>query len=264
VIFRNADDLGYSILAVIIFMAVFTYFLGVAFIIFITVFVVVSIVVWLVYEKLVILLPFWALMIAGFVFFVLFGVYALIVFSVILAVFLIILYPTVVERIEPVEPIIQEKPPVANLPVARKPVVEPARACYECGKELSEKQYHFCMYKFGKPACARHQKFLKATPQQKKLYKALQDKGIDCELEKYDGYKSVDLAIPSVKLIIEVDGIHHVKSAKQMDTDIKRTEHSLKKGWHTIRYRNRDIEEDVYGVANTIESLVGKRRSEKK
>ena len=34
-IFRNADDVGYFILAVIIFMSVFTYFLGVAFLVFI-------------------------------------------------------------------------------------------------------------------------------------------------------------------------------------------------------------------------------------
>lgn len=120
------------------------------------------------------------------------------------------------------------------------------------------------MRKFNKPACARHQKFLKATPQAKKLYDVLQKKGIDCELERYDGFKSVDLAIPSVKLYIGVDGQHHVKSGKQLDADIKRDEYSHRKGWNTIHIRNREIDEDVYEVADSIATHVGKRRSEKK
>jgi len=134
--------------------------------------------------------------------------------------------------------------------------------CKECKKRLSKAQYEYCMGKLGIALCLKHQKQYKATPQEKKLYRHLQKLGVDCELQKWDGYKTIDIVIKEAKLNIEVDGSQHILNPKQLDADIKRTEYSQKKGWHTLRYRNREIDRNPSKVANAIAVVASKRKKE--
>ena len=78
----------------------------------------------------------------------------------------------------------------------------------------------------------------KSTPLAKKLSDALRKKDILTLLEKWDGHKHIDIAIPKYKINIEVDGEHHNTRPKQALTDLKRTFYSFKKGYFTLRIPN--------------------------
>ncbi len=70
--------------------------------------------------------------------------------------------------------------------------------------------------------------------------------------EDGDTIKTIDITIPEARLNVEVDGRHHVRSAKQILADIKRTETSYEKGYSTIHVTNHDIFSDIEAVANGI------------
>jgi very-short-patch-repair endonuclease len=96
------------------------------------------------------------------------------------------------------------------------------------------------------------------TPEVKKLGKMLESYGWKVELEKFDGYKHIDIAIPEVKVDIEVDGNQHNWSRRQALADLKRTYYSFKKGYLTLRIPNvlvRD-EETAKTTANFIDKFL--------
>lgn len=97
-----------------------------------------------------------------------------------------------------------------------------------------------------------------STPQALALYDALIVRGIKCELEKYDGYKHIDIAIPWAKINIEIDGTQHYLDPQQVAADYKRSYHSMQKGFKTIRYPNFIIENNVDEVADTIAKIARK------
>lgn len=70
------------------------------------------------------------------------------------------------------------------------------------------------------------------------LYFALRKRGVPAKLEKFDGYKTIDIAIPEAKVNIEVDGAQHNFNARQALADLKRTYYSFKKGYLTLRIPN--------------------------
>jgi very-short-patch-repair endonuclease len=85
------------------------------------------------------------------------------------------------------------------------------------------------------------------TPEAKKLYDELKRIGVDIKsknLEKWDGHKHIDLAIPKAKLNIEVDGSQHNLSPEQALRDLKRTYYSFKKGYLTLRIPNSLVRDD--------------------
>lgn len=90
------------------------------------------------------------------------------------------------------------------------------------------------------------------TEQEKKLYKALKKRGIDCILEYNDGHKTVDIAINNSKIDIEVDGLYHYLRAKQIVSDIHRSRHSEKNGFSTIHIFNAIIDHHLEQVADAI------------
>ena len=73
--------------------------------------------------------------------------------------------------------------------------------------------------------------------------------GINAELEKYDGHKTIDIAIPSLKVNIEIDGMQHNYSYKQALADLKRTYYSFKRGYVTLRIPNSLIRENLHETA---------------
>lgn len=77
-----------------------------------------------------------------------------------------------------------------------------------------------------------------ATPEAKELARFLRNYGWGVELEKWDGHKSIDIAITKEKVNIEVDGKQHNLDPEQALTDLKRTYYSFKKGYVTLRIPN--------------------------
>ena len=113
--------------------------------------------------------------------------------------------------------------------------------CLECNCSLTPQIYDYSYNYFGVPLCMPHQSLFKnhkSTDQTISLYFALKERGLSPELEKFDGFKHIDIAIPKAKINIEVDGGHHNYSHKQALSDLKRTYHSFQKGYFTLRIPN--------------------------
>ena len=155
--------------------------------------------------------------------------------------------------------------------------------CNNCEKPISKKVYDYSMKVNKKPLCISCQKDYeplfsdkaeyksytpkpqinsKVTPQAKALYDALQERGIKCKLEAYDGYKHVDISIEWAKLNIEIDGKHHLFKYKQMSSDMGRDTGSQEEGIYTMRIPNSSIEEDVNKIADNIAKLARKKYHE--
>lgn len=132
--------------------------------------------------------------------------------------------------------------------------------CLECNNTISTRVFQFSIKKFGIPLCMNDQEWLeqmeeKSTTETIMLYFALKEKGVPAELEKYDGYKHIDIAVTDAKVNIEVDGQHHNFSRKQALTDLKRTYHSFRKGYLTLRIPN-SLVSDPYHLAETADYIV--------
>ena len=106
--------------------------------------------------------------------------------------------------------------------------------CNKCKKAVSEKEYEFSQTNFFKPLCRNCQ----PTPEARKLGILLKKAGWRIEFEKFDGYKSIDIAIVEARVNIEVDGSQHNLDEKQALADLKRTFYSFKKGFVTLRIPN--------------------------
>jgi len=134
--------------------------------------------------------------------------------------------------------------------------------CSICKTIITRGVFDYSIDKFDRALCKQHQKEQLATIQAKKLYNELKNKGINCELESSDGYKSVDIAIPDAKLYIEIDGKHHTTNPKQLLSDIKRDTHSFENGYVTKRISNDLIKEHLEDVANSIKEVVNNRKKD--
>ena len=109
-------------------------------------------------------------------------------------------------------------------------------SCSICKNEITRRAFDYSINVFEKPLCRKHQAEMKATINSKKLYYALKERGIECELEASDGHKHVDISIPKAKMYIEIDGSQHSANPEQFQTDIKRDNYSHKNGFVTKRY----------------------------
>jgi len=117
--------------------------------------------------------------------------------------------------------------------------------CIECQQAINYSVFQYSTEKIGIPLCISHQKWLSEIEQDNTisdealdLYFELKARGVPAELEKHDGYKHIDIAIPSVKVNLEVDGRHHTFNARQALSDLQRTYHSFRKGYLTLRIPN--------------------------
>jgi very-short-patch-repair endonuclease len=93
------------------------------------------------------------------------------------------------------------------------------------------------------------------TPQAQLLHDALIARGIKCTLEKWDGNKHIDIAIPWARINIEIDGNHHYINPNQMTSDLQRDYYSARKGFKTIRIPNIFIENNLDKVADGISQV---------
>jgi len=117
--------------------------------------------------------------------------------------------------------------------------------CCQCGIYIDNtvKAYSVRNY-YGYSLCIDCQNKIKrkmargTTIETIKLYLALRQRDVPAELEKFDRHKHIDMAVPTAKLNIEVDGLHHNFDTKQALADLERTYHSFRKGFYTIRIPN--------------------------
>ena len=132
--------------------------------------------------------------------------------------------------------------------------------CSVCKETISKSVFEYSMDKFGKALCRDHQKTV--TTQALKLSEALNEKGVNHTLEYDDGFKHVDIAIEWAKLYLEIEGEQHLYNPKQIITDYKRDNYSLKDGFYTIRIPNTIIQKDVRSVAECVADLASLRHRE--
>jgi very-short-patch-repair endonuclease len=141
--------------------------------------------------------------------------------------------------------------------------------CLECNCSIPGDVYHYSNKNFGFPLCRHHQNWArnhKSTDEAITLYFLLKENGVPAELEKNDGHKSVDIVIEEAKVHIEVDGMHHNYDNRQALTDLKRTYHSFKKGYFTLRIPNSLMKWDAIETANQITDFlqVSKNKNSKR
>ncbi len=84
------------------------------------------------------------------------------------------------------------------------------------------------------------------------LKRALEQLGVRVLKEVDDGHKSIDLAIPSAKINIEVDGIHHLTNPYQIVADLGRGYYSHKKGYNTMHIPNEMIRLHLKDIAEGL------------
>ena len=99
----------------------------------------------------------------------------------------------------------------------------------------------------------------KTTKQTTLLAIALEERGIRVKLEHWDGHKHVDIFIPAVGMYIEVDGMPHYTSPKQIIQDLQRDHFSNDDGFFTKHIPNELIETHLKEIADAIETVVKER-----
>ena len=94
--------------------------------------------------------------------------------------------------------------------------------------------------------------FIEPTIEAKDLKAALEKLGLRVLAEVGDGHKHVDLSIPSARINIEVDGSHHLYDPYQILKDLDREHGSDDLGYYTIHIPNKEIHENLGGIASAI------------
>ena len=93
----------------------------------------------------------------------------------------------------------------------------------------------------------------RVTPQVTKLYNALMDRGIKCEMEVFDGHKHIDISIPWAKIDIEVDGLYHYTDPEKIISDFKRSYWSIQRDdYDTFHVPNTIIDSHLEKVADAL------------
>jgi very-short-patch-repair endonuclease len=150
----------------------------------------------------------------------------------------------------------------------RKPSLH-SMNCLECNCSILFNVYQFSTRNYGIPLFRDHQDWIdnhKATDYAIALYFALKQRNVPAQLEKYDGHKTIDIAIVEAKVNIEVDGSHHNRDSRQALADLKRTLFSFKKGYFTLRIPNSLIRHDLIdNIADDIVELlvIGRKKATK-
>lgn len=96
----------------------------------------------------------------------------------------------------------------------------------------------------------------KSTPQTIALAEALEKRGVEFELEHWDGHKHVDMYIPKAQIYIEIDGPQHDLRPRQVVADFNRDYFSAKEGFFTKHITNQEIEAHLESIANAIAKVV--------
>jgi hypothetical protein len=137
--------------------------------------------------------------------------------------------------------------------------------CCGCGTPLvSACHPHFAAD--GEPLCITCQHILlqkkpHTSPETIRLYLALRRRGVPAVLEKSDGHKTIDIAVPSARFNIEVDGPRH-RSSQQAMSDLMRTYYAFSKGFVTLRIPNTLVRRRLDQTVSFILALLHERAAQ--
>lgn len=140
--------------------------------------------------------------------------------------------------------------------------------CLECEEGIDGRVFKYSMDNFGIPLCRDCQEWAEyaeeiSTPESLSLYFELRKRKVPAELEKFDGNKTIDIAVVDAKVNIEVDGQHHNHNPKQALADLKRTYYSFKKGYFTLRIPNSLIKNHLEDTADLITDILNVGKNSK-
>jgi hypothetical protein len=130
-----------------------------------------------------------------------------------------------------------------------------------CKNKISSEEHQLAMQQIGGSLCHQHREELLGamsytTPESRLLYFALLHRNIPAIIEKFDGYNHIDIAVPEAKVNVEVDGLHHNHSSQQALADLKRTLHSFRRGYYTLRIPNSLVREKLEETADHVARFV--------
>lgn len=133
--------------------------------------------------------------------------------------------------------------------------------CLECNSSIGSEVYYYSISQFNIPLCRKCQQWVKSmsyksTLDAMSLYFELRKRGVPAELEKYDGYKTIDIAIVEAKINIEIDGMHHSFDPRQARADLLRTYYSFLRGYYTLRIPNQLIRHHLEETADMITDIL--------
>ncbi len=83
------------------------------------------------------------------------------------------------------------------------------------------------------------------------------------ELDKWDGFKTIDITVTDAKVNIEVDGNHHNFNHQQALSDLKRTYYSFQKGYLKLRIPNSLVEWSIEETTNYITGFLNESNNRK-
>jgi len=133
--------------------------------------------------------------------------------------------------------------------------------CIKCNYPLFDSVYEYSKSNIGFCLCKKCQDWYrekgnKPTWETKILYLALKERNVPVEIEKNDGFKSIDLAIPQLKFNIEVDGSQHNIDLNQACSDLLRTMFSFEKDFVTLRIPNVLVRKRLNETVDAILSML--------
>jgi very-short-patch-repair endonuclease len=142
--------------------------------------------------------------------------------------------------------------------------------CEICDSRLDDRQWPKCR------SCYRNFEEVSAltndretiTEEQKRLYLALKARNWEPELEYEDHYaegkyKTVDIAILSARLFIEVNGSQHTENYEQLRSDLWRSYYSFNNGFLTLSVFNKAINTtEFHRIVNTIDNIAKERKQQ--
>jgi very-short-patch-repair endonuclease len=92
----------------------------------------------------------------------------------------------------------------------------------------------------------------KPTSEEIALAQALKNLRVQVLSQVKEGRKHIDLAIPSAKINIEVDGKYHLTDPHQIIKDLSRKHFSDKLGYETVHIPNEYIHTDLERIAKAL------------
>ena len=133
----------------------------------------------------------------------------------------------------------------------------PPGHCRNCSAAINQHVISYSTKTFGHPLCIPCQqdvgnKLNFSTKETIDLYFSLKERGVPAELEKFDGYKTIDIAVVQARVNIEVDGVHHANNADQAFADLQRTFFSFKKGFLTLRIPDVLVKQNLNQTADYV------------
>lgn len=148
-----------------------------------------------------------------------------------------------------------------------KPVDDSHLCCIDCSAPITTLVFIYSSTNFGLSLCKYCQDNFKeksknSTREAIDLYIALRKRKVPAELEKWDGHKTIDIAVVHAKLNIEVDGQHHNFHPEQAMSDLKRSFYAFQEGYLTLRIPNSLVKYHLEDTADYITDFLIESRDQ--